>query len=163
MKGTTYKFGGSPPNSRERPFERVKKGTTYKSYGKPYLLAISKGHDIQSCSTAFDTAATSLQSALPLVFSVLSEGACRRRIGALRGSRSVLSIRSGDLNPARLSEPHHPDRAVAGCREPGATRASEFLTGFARRPGFGQHQRHSVRRSVRAFASSPLTTRSMAT
>lgn len=61
--------------------EEGNEGTTYKSYGDPYL---------------------SSEAALPLVFPVLSEGSCRRRIGALRGRRSVLSRRSGDLNPARL-------------------------------------------------------------
>ncbi len=51
-------------------------------------------------------------------FPVLSEGSCRRRIGALRGRRSVLSRRSErPLSRASHTEPHHPDRAVAGCRE----------------------------------------------
>lgn len=77
-------------------------------------------------------------SRAPACFPVLSEGSCRRRIGALRGRRSVLSTRSeGPQSRASRAEPHHPDRAVAGCREPRPIRGSAILKGIAKTLGFG--------------------------
>ena len=65
-------------------------------------------------------AAKTWSTALPLVFPVLSEGSCRRRIGALRGRRSrAPETVQGPQSRASRAEPHHPDRAVAGFREPG--------------------------------------------